>query len=72
MPKHSLPGQRDIGLSGGAGKGDAERSAGWREHYDEIEWTPRENKWDGFQRGTMGFRKVYRPEKPPTREVASE
>lgn len=60
MPKNSLPGQRDIGLTGaGAGKGDAERSTKWRENYDEIEWSPPEKKWDGFQRGTMGFRKRY-------------
>lgn len=28
---------RDLGISG-AGKGDAERSPGWRDHYDEIWW----------------------------------
>jgi hypothetical protein len=29
---------RDLGISGGNGKGDADRSPGWRQHYDEIEW----------------------------------
>lgn len=34
MPKGNNP--KDIGLNGG--KGDADRSPGWRDHYDEIEW----------------------------------
>jgi len=52
---------RDIGLpSSGAGKGDKDRSPGWRNNYDEIQWTEKENKWAGFRRGSMGFRKIYK------------
>lgn len=29
---------RDLGMGSGAGKGDSDRSPGWREHYDEIDW----------------------------------
>lgn len=31
-------GSAQLGLNNGAGKGDADRSPGWREHYDEIDW----------------------------------
>lgn len=37
MAKRRHP--RDIGLvPSGAGKGDHERSPGWRKNYDEINW----------------------------------
>lgn len=45
---------RDLGLKGtGAGKGDAERSPGWRKQYDDINW--------GRPAGepVKRFRKVY-------------
>lgn len=33
------PGPAELGLAGGGqGKGDCDRSPGWRKHYDEIEW----------------------------------
>lgn len=33
------PGPAQLGLSNsGAGKGDKDRSPGWRDHYDEIDW----------------------------------
>lgn len=33
------PGSAELGLgSTGAGKGDADRSPGWRDNYDEIGW----------------------------------
>ena len=32
--------RRDLGISGGQGKGDADRSPGWRNNYDEIGWGP--------------------------------
>lgn len=32
---------RDLGISGGAGKGDSDRSPGWRDNYDEIGWPAR-------------------------------
>jgi hypothetical protein len=41
MPKNHPnfnPGPSQLGLSGGAGKGSADRSPGWRQHYDEISW----------------------------------
>lgn len=38
MPKYnSGNGNRNFGLSG-AGKGSAERSSKWREHYNDIDW----------------------------------
>jgi hypothetical protein len=30
--------KRDMFASHGAGKGDADRSPGWRGHYDDVEW----------------------------------
>ena len=54
MPDHS-----------GAGKGDADRSPGWRDHYDEIEWGsgmryPSDNCPVGFfPIGPKRYRKVY-------------
>lgn len=44
--------QDSIGLTG-AGKGDKDRSPGWRKHYDEIQWTPKEPD------RPKKFRKVY-------------
>lgn len=33
------PGPAELGLAGGGqGKGDKDRSPGWRKHYDEIDW----------------------------------
>jgi hypothetical protein len=44
---------RDFGLkSNGAGKGDHERSPGWRKNYNEINWGPDHG-------GVKRFRKVY-------------
>lgn len=49
---------RDLGLSGGgAGKGDADRSPGWREQYDTIQWP------EGG-RSIKRFKKVYGPTAP--------
>lgn len=59
MPIHSRPGQRAdlFNNQHGAGKGDKDRSPGWRDNYEEINW-PKSN--DGFH--TVGGiqRKVYR------------
>jgi len=41
MPKNNPgfnPGPAQLGLAGGAGKGDTDRSPGWRANYDEISW----------------------------------
>lgn len=38
MPRNSGPAKRDLFPSHGAGKGSAERSPGWREHYDDIDF----------------------------------
>lgn len=38
MARNSGPTQRGL-LGSGAGKGDADRSPGWRDHYDEIDWS---------------------------------
>lgn len=41
MPKprpNFNPGPAELGLSGGAGKGDCDRSPGWRKNYDDIDW----------------------------------
>jgi hypothetical protein len=46
---------RDFGLkNNGAGKGDSDRSPGWRAHYNEINWGP-----DHDTGGVKRFRKVY-------------
>lgn len=51
---------RDFGLHRtGAGKGDKERSPGWRKNYDEINWGaehPKENR---------RFHKKYGPHQEP-------
>jgi hypothetical protein len=50
---------RDIGLQGtGAGKGDADRSPKWRDHYDEIDW-PSGGK------SPRNFRKIYGSAREP-------
>lgn len=38
MPKNSGPTNRDMFPTTDAGKGDADRSPGWRAGYDEINW----------------------------------
>lgn len=52
MSRHKNFGQAGRGAFGnshGAGKGDVDRSPGWRDHYDEVNW-PKSN--EGFtQRG---------------------
>lgn len=42
MPRNSGHTKRDMFGShpGQNGKGSADRSPGWREHYDEIDWGP--------------------------------
>jgi hypothetical protein len=50
--------------SSGAGKGDADRSPGWRDNYDDIDFK-RDVEHDGFtQIGHGRHRKVYGP--PPS------
>lgn len=61
---------RDLFPGTGAGKGDAERSPGWRDNYDSIDFhrhqpnaagTALEPKPDGFTRVSPArIRKVYR------------
>jgi hypothetical protein len=58
MPKNSGHTKRDLFPATGAGKGDADRSPGWREHYDEIQWSPRQPA------EPKRFRKVYGPATP--------
>jgi len=64
-------------LNHGQGKGDKDRSPGWRNRYDEIDW--QRDKTTGFRKGSMGIRKIYRrnlqsqvpapePETPPVFE----
>lgn len=49
---------RDLGLRGtGAGKGDADRSPGWRKQYDTI-------NWPSGGKGPKKFHKVYGPVTP--------
>lgn len=44
---------RDMGLRGGrAGKGDADRSPGWRNNYNDIDWP-------SGGREPKNFKKVY-------------
>ena len=49
-------------LNHSPGKGDKDRSPGWRNHYDEIDW--QRNTSTGFRQYSKGVRKVYR-NKPP-------
>jgi hypothetical protein len=63
MARHSTPSTRDLMSSHntGAGKGDADRSPGWRDGYEEIDWK-RDLENDGFtQVGHGRYRKVYGP-----------
>jgi hypothetical protein len=49
---------RDLGLKGtGAGKGDKDRSPGWRKQYDTI-------NWPSGGKGPKKFHKVYSQAKP--------
>jgi hypothetical protein len=59
MPKRSAAGQRNFGLEG-SGKGDADRSPGWRDKYDDINWR-RKNEDDGFRRIGSRLIKLYGP-----------
>jgi len=49
-------------LNHGAGKGDADRSPGWRKNYDEIRWSG----VVGFKRRDSRLRKIYRTQQPST------
>lgn len=49
-------------LNHGAGKGDKDRSPGWRKNYDEIDWQRGAPKPNGFRRHSKGIRKTYRKE----------
>lgn len=61
---------RDLFPGHGAGKGDKERSPGWRDHYDDIDWQRSAlftfdcdpNLWsDGFRKVSPNrIRKTYR------------
>lgn len=42
-------------LNHGAGKGDKDRSPGWRKNYDEIRWPG----VTGFKRRDSRLRKIY-------------
>lgn len=54
---------RDLGLkSSSAGKGDADRSPKWRDHYDEI-------RWPNGGRGPRKFHKVYGTPPSPKHET---
>jgi hypothetical protein len=49
MPRHSQGGRRDLGLKGGAGKGDAPRykhDENWRTNFEEIAFPA--SDYDGF------------------------
>jgi hypothetical protein len=59
MPRNSGKTNRDLLSShpGQNGKGSADRSPGWREHYDEINWGAAHGaKMPG---GFLRFRKTY-------------
>lgn len=40
-------GRGAFGTSHGAGKGDVDRSPGWRDHYDEVAWTEGDKRAEG-------------------------
>lgn len=64
MPHNSGPAKRDMLDSHGAGKGDADRSPKWREHYDEVEWGQKYKGLNqpGFESiGPGRIRKTYGP-----------
>jgi len=50
-------------LNHGPGKGDKDRSPGWRKNWESIDW--QRGKPDGFRRYSTGKRKVYRNPIPP-------
>jgi len=58
MPRNSGHTKRDMFEShpGQNGKGSADRSPGWREHYDEIDWGATHG---AKVPGSFRFRKVY-------------
>ena len=48
-------------LNHGAGKGDKDRSPGWRNHYDSIDWQrDKSTGWKRHRTITGVFRKVYK------------
>lgn len=56
---------RDLGISGsGAGKGDSDRSPGWRQHYDEIRWEHGVIDDPAFKRRGNKLVKRYGPAAP--------
>jgi hypothetical protein len=55
MPHNSGPTKRDMFDSHGAGKGDSDRSPGWREHYDDIDWGAKNIQL------AIGSRRTYEP-----------
>lgn len=55
-------GRNAFGTSHGAGKGDVDRSPGWRDHYDEVEWPKSE---EGFVKRGGKLVKRYGAEKEP-------
>jgi hypothetical protein len=58
MPKNSGQTNRDLFSShGAAGKGDADRSPKWRDHYDEIDWHHRPDEFKQVRPGLK--RKIY-------------
>ena len=66
MPPSSLPSNRSFGLQG-AGKGDSDRSPGWRDNYPEINWPG----VDGLEEKSAGrFIKYYGPSKSTAEEAA--
>ena len=75
MAHRSGPTKRDLFPGTGAGKGDADRSPKWRDHYDEINWTESDDSvWTEVRPGR--YRKIYgtteireaRPSIPPDAE----
>ncbi len=50
-------------LSHGPGKGDKDRSPGWRKNYEDIDWK-RDQQPDGFRQYSTGKRKVYKRDAP--------
>jgi len=54
MPPGSPNSSRDLFPGHGAGKGDAERSPGWRDNYDEILFPRDPRVSDGFERKGVG------------------
>lgn len=67
MPPGSPNSSRDLFPGHGAGKGDAERSPGWRDNYDEILFPKHLPGQDGFIQKSLG-RKVKRYGAPPPAE----